>query len=174
MASLRVTADVKTALTDLLGLQDRIRNLRPALAEIQRLALASIRHNFTVGGRPQRWAPLKNPRQEGRGGRGKILIRTGALQSSIEGRTNPTSVVLETSLKYAAIHQFGGTVHLPEILPRRARVLSWINRSGQRVFARRVRPHAVNIPARPYMMIQKNDEEVFSTVLTRYFMRGIK
>lgn len=174
MAALRITADAKTAITALLGLQDRLRNLRPALSQIRDLALASIRQNFTVGGRPQRWAPLKNYRAEGRGGRGKILIRTGALQSSIEGRTGLNTVVLETTLGYAAIHQFGGTVQIPEVRARRGRVLSWLDRSGQRRFATRVRSHSVHIPARPYMVLHKSDEDTFSAVLTQYLLRGIE
>jgi phage gpG-like protein len=47
------------------------------------------------------------------------------------------------SLAGAAVHQYGATIR-----PKTKKMLSWINSSGQRVFAKQVK-----IPARPYMEV---------------------
>jgi len=74
----------------------------PALTAINEVALDSIRQNFSAGGRPEPWAPLKYRV-------GIPLTLTGRLKASITGEVQGSSVVLGTNLVYAAIHQYGGT-----------------------------------------------------------------
>lgn len=171
---MKVTVDAKRAIAALLELRRRADNLGPALRHIADLGLASIRQNFHVGGRPK-WAPLKAPRVGGgRFSAGRILVKSGALQSSIQYNIASNTITWQTgALKYAAIHQFGGRISLPEIRPVRARVLSWEGRNG-RVFAKRVRPHTVTIPARPYMVFQPADHEAFAATLSTYLLKGLE
>jgi phage gpG-like protein len=58
---------------------------------------------------------------------------------------------LTSSLVYAAIHEYGGTINHPGSVPRKASVLHWTDASGKSVFAMRTRPHVIRIPKRPYM-----------------------
>lgn len=71
------------------------------------------------------------------------LHKTGQLGNSIQVyNKTPTSVEFGSrGVIYAAIHEFGGT-----ILPKRAKVLHWVNDAGEDVFALKS-----VIPARPYI-----------------------
>jgi len=82
--------------------------------------------------------------------------RTGALARSIvatiaAGAGN-VSVSIATSgdVKYAAIHEFGGTIPPHEIVPDKARVLAFAV-GGKQVFAARVNLPAVTMPQRSYL-----------------------
>lgn len=48
---------------------------------------------------------------------------------------------------YAAIHEFGGTIHVPEITPVRAKALHFFI-GDKEVFAKKVRAHTVKMPER--------------------------
>ncbi len=86
---------------------------------------------------------------------GQVLhVRTGLLRSSINYRIQDTSVAVTatvgTNVKYARIHEYGGTIHIPEIRPKSARALAFeIN--GQTIFAMSVRAHDVRMPERSFL-----------------------
>lgn len=81
-----------------------------------------------------RWAPLKLRN-------GQPLLDKGILRNSLNVRvTSSTSFEVATDVKYAKLHQHGGTVK-----PRNARVLAWRS-GGQRFFAK-----SVKVPARPFL-----------------------
>jgi len=71
------------------------------------------------------------------------LHKTGNLIGSIQIYDKmPFSVMVGSrGVIYAAVHEFGATIS-----PKRAKMLSWIGESGERIFA-----HKVVIPARPYL-----------------------
>jgi phage gpG-like protein len=52
---------------------------------------------------------------------------------------------------YARIHEYGGTIHLPEIFPVHAQALHWVSKGGDEVFARHAAAHDVVIPERSYL-----------------------
>ena len=52
---------------------------------------------------------------------------------------------------YARIHEYGGTVHLPDIFPVQAQALHWISKAGDEVFAKHAAAHDVVIPERSYL-----------------------
>jgi phage gpG-like protein len=80
-----------------------------------------------------RWKPLKMRA-------GQPLLDTGRLRNSLNVRVlSTTSLEVATDVKYARLHQFGGTVEAKK------KALSW-QANGKRFFARRVR-----VPARPYL-----------------------
>jgi phage gpG-like protein len=88
---------------------------------------------------------------------GAVLnARTGALARSIiatieEGTAN-ISVRIATSgdVKYAAIHEFGGTIPPHQIVPDKAKALAFAI-GGKQTFAARVNLPAVTMPERSYM-----------------------
>jgi phage gpG-like protein len=88
---------------------------------------------------------------------GTVLnARTGALARSIvttvEDAPTNTSVRIASNgdVKYAAIHEFGGTIPPHEIVPDKAKALAFAV-AGKEVFAARVNLPAVTMPERSYM-----------------------
>jgi len=118
-----------------------VANRRPIL-EAMGLAVAgmSARAFNDASLRPSPWAPKS-------GGGMATLKRSGTLWRSvrISGITN-SSVTIGSDRKYAAIHQFGGT-----ILPKSGGRLVF-NIGGVTIFAKRVQ-----IPARPFMPFTRTD-----------------
>jgi phage gpG-like protein len=86
---------------------------------------------------------------------GQVLhVRTGTLRRSITYAIREESDaiigIVGTNLVYAAIHEYGGELHLPEIRPRRAKALHFYV-GGAEVFAMRARAHSVRIPERSFL-----------------------
>ena len=88
---------------------------------------------------------------------GQVLnVRTGALRRSIFStvETSATEVVAtvasSSDVPYGRIHEFGGTIQVPEITPVKAQALHFVI-NGKDVFAKRVRAHTVSMPERSFM-----------------------
>lgn len=145
---------------DLSGMVERSRNQTPAFRRAAKIMLESVKHNFDLEGRPK-WKPRARATVAGyltEGKRfGKLLRVSGKLFRSIKSMYSSRSAsVRSVGVKYAGIHEFGGTVEIPEIRPTRARALRFWSPQGI-VFTRRVRAHSVHIPARPFLLIQEED-----------------
>ena len=120
-------------------LQRKLRNLERGLIDPSPLmkvwgeiAHASITENFEVGGRPP-WRPLSPATIQRKGHARPLIGRTGNLSRIIvqPGRDFVKIGVSPAARSYAAIHQFGG-------------------QAG--------RNRKVKIPARPYLVLQPEDE----------------
>ena len=88
---------------------------------------------------------------------GTVLnARSGALVSSIisaiEASSTSIAARISTSgdIKYAAIHEFGGTIPPHEIVPDKAKALAFLI-GGKQAFATRVNLPAIAIPERSYL-----------------------
>jgi phage gpG-like protein len=88
---------------------------------------------------------------------GDVLnMKSGALAASIgvtiAESTAGVSVHIATSpdVKYAAIHEFGGTIPPHRIVPDKAKALAFLV-GGKQAFAARVQLPAVTMPERSYM-----------------------
>jgi len=77
----------------------------------------------------------------------------GQLKGSVFNKveSSPSGVIgkvgFGADVVYAAIHEYGGTINIPEIVPVKAKVLHFII-DGKDVFATRVRSHSVVMPER--------------------------
>ena len=98
-----------------------------------------------------------------KGGKNHLNIRTGALVNSIntsKGKKSKTKAEAHTgtNIIYARIHEIGGIIK-----PVAAKMLSWVNNAGERIFA-----GAVHIPARPYLRpaIDENEDDIVKAVET--------
>jgi len=102
---------------------------------------------------------------------GRILIVSGRLRRSFGKRVWDTGVVVGSPLPYAAIHQTGGTVHIPAITAKTGRSLAFPHPSipGAIMFRKSVAAHTVSIPARPMIVVLSQDIELDKQVLT-YFL----
>lgn len=98
-----------------------------------------------------------------------LHVRTGALRSSIfytvtDSRESVRGkVAAPKNVPYAAIHEFGGTIHVPEIVPTKAEALHFFV-AGKEVFAKRVAAHTVHMPERSYLRSSLRDmrEEIIA------------
>ncbi len=85
-------------------------------------------------------------------------MKSGALAGSVDVAVNEEStgvtVRLLTSpdVKYAAIHEFGGTIPPHEIVPDKARALAFLV-GGKQAFAARVNLPAIAMPERSFMRL---------------------
>ncbi len=85
-----------------------------------------------------------------------LNTKSGALAGSIgvtaDDLSAGISVRIATSadVKYAAIHEFGGTIPPHQIIPDKARALAFLV-GGKETFAARVLMPAVTMPERSYM-----------------------
>jgi len=129
----------------------------PANRIIGEYVRGSVLKNFEAQGRPEPWTPLADATLWGRvrgkkftkrGGLTKnaerrisgarILMRTGRLRKSIGYLAGKDKVTIGTNLIYSAIQQFGGMAG---------------------------RGHQVEIPARPYLMLQDEDQPAIEKIL---------
>jgi phage gpG-like protein len=136
-----LSAEVQKRLQEM---QAAAQNTRPAFDAIGRVLSSRIRLGFRSSRGPSGapWLPLKHRI-------GQPLRDTGRLQRSITHRASAKDVVVGTNLKYAPLHQFGGT-----ILPKNAPFLAFKSMKGTpgetMIFARKVK-----IPARPFFPLDR-------------------
>ncbi len=139
----------------------RGRDMQPAWSSVGALLLKSVRDNFDSSGRPTPWQPLSvksllnigGGARRARTARGrraiaghKILIgQSGLLINSINFVADRNGVVVGSNLIYAATHQYGRT-------------------TGR----------GAPIPARPYLVLQQEDESAINKVIANYLTEPLK
>ncbi len=75
-------------------------------------------------------------------------------------------------LPFMRIQEYGGVAQTPAIFPKKARVLHFMTKTGQEVFAKRTKPHPTRIPPRSYfrMALEQRQAEIqqaFNAAVTR-------
>lgn len=90
------------------ALARRVANMRPVLAEIGEDIVQRTKARFTAQTGPdgQKWKSKKRP-----DGRPTLSGPTGDLRRQITRAATATALTVQASAPYAAIHQFGGTIH---------------------------------------------------------------
>jgi len=111
MVSIEIKAE--EAIRELAEMEARISNPGPLLDDIGRYMVSSTQRKINQGIPPAN-APLTRKVKEDKDGK-QILKDKGRLINSFTHRVGPDYVAIGTSVKYARIHQFGGT-----ITPKRA------------------------------------------------------
>lgn len=172
------TVGIAAARVDKLGMD--IRSFKePLTRAIREVVAPSIRRNFDVGGRPK-WAPLAEATLSWRQRQGVMgtapLIRSGALRRvasqiniwSID-RTSAVLAHLPQQVWYGNVHQaglgdrgagMGGfSAHLAAGGDSRGSI-----RSGGRV---------ADIPARPFVLLQKGDERKIHEIFEKWLQERI-
>lgn len=139
---IEIEFDNKEVHEKLLDLAKKTENLRHLMKNIAGIFAYSTEENFKKEGRPDKWLDLaestKKQRTKKRKWPGQILQVEGKLAASINTYYDNDSAVIGSNLEYAAIHQLGG-------------------QAG--------RNKSVEIPARPYLKLTKNDyEEIMATI----------
>lgn len=146
-AIVQITLDTVPLLKELKKRLKGLSDFTPAMAEIGEMGVASIQRNFEEQGRPEKWKDLaestKAQRLKSGTWPGMILVRDGNLNRvSYEPSRNKTTI-LSANTPYAVIQHFGG-------------------QAG--------RNKKVTIPARPYMLLQSEDEVEILAILQQHVM----
>lgn len=125
------------------------------------------------------WAPSKRAKKEG----GKTLIKSGRLRLSQIYNVLQNAVEWGTNVIYAAMQQFGGTIRSyarsQETFHKRDRdgsLKPGFVKKSRADFARRVTlpEYDIRIPARPYVGVDKGDEQEITTIAERHLGAAIQ
>lgn len=103
-----------------------------------------------IGPKGARWKPSARAKADA----GQTLVDSKRLQSSIGYEARSDRVDVGTNVKYARIHQLGGTIR-----PKKARRLIFTV-DGEKVAARKVR-----IPPRPFLGVNERNEREIRTII---------
>ncbi len=96
----------------------------------------------------------------------KILQVSGDLSKSISAKVSSTEVRIGSPVPYARIHQLGGTIRSMIIRPKTKKALAFYASAGRMIVAKSVKRPAIKIPARPYLLIQPEDNKQIVRILT--------
>lgn len=122
----------------------------------------SIDKNFQAQGRPQAWVPHAPLTRKLRGGGGKILQDSGKLRQSVtaKGASGSKYKLSKNRLIIGSNLKARGS----------GRLLGEIQQYGQPAGVHKVfgKPSKHGMPARPFMMIQPEDEERFEKIFKDY------
>lgn len=144
------------------GILDRLvaaaEDLSPAMDRIGSMLVSSVLHRFETGQGPAGvpWKPSIRARVQG----GQTLIDSGRLRASITYIPGPSSVEVGTNAIYAAIHQFGGTIHA-----KSAPHLTF------KIGGRFVSKDHVTIPPRPFLGIDEGDRAEIANILRDHLFK---
>jgi phage virion morphogenesis protein len=201
MAGVRIEVDDERVLTALKGVRDAGLDLRPILQDVALALVTSTQQRFEAETSPSgtRWPRHAKSTLAGmpaaRRADPKLLRDRNRLYSSISFEINGNTVLVGTNVKYGRIHQFGGTVKIPERQQtatfRQAKVGAATKADGTRVgsrwrFAKArskaksnvtrtfiVPEHTVTVPARPYLGFDARDRETILAIVEDHLLAAM-
>ena len=140
-------------------------SLKRAMPEIAEMLRTSIDYNFRVGGRfgkekygggTEKWKISYRAKEQG----GQTLVDTRRLANSISYKISGDRIQFGTNVKYAAIHQYGGTIKA-----KQAKGLFF------KIGKKRFRKAQVRIPRRPYLVFQRADILLAAKIVGHYLAK---
>lgn len=183
---IQIKVDDKVVLQRLGELQATTANLQPLFKKISSALLGRTQQNIQNEAAPDgtKWPGLKPrtaARRIGTGRRGydHMLRNRGYLYGSLVSRSDANSATIGTNVIYAAIHNMGGEINMPErqhtIYQRyneRTDTLNprFVKRSGSN-FARdvKIKAHKVKIPAREFLGFAEGDRKTVLAIAAEHF-----
>lgn len=196
MIDLRV--EDRAVLAALAELRARAENLRPAMVQIAEEMKAATDRAFETNSNPATgagWEKYQPSTLRARAKRGRspqnMLQLSGRLASSIHTEAGADYAVVGTNVRYAAIHQFGGTIKRAAYggtvrlrtdrdgkLLRQGkggRLAVFAKDSHKRALERRFEtgPYAVRIPARPFLGLGPADLQRILGVLQAHLQAAL-
>jgi phage gpG-like protein len=160
---------------DLQGISDRAQDFTIPMKVISTVLVTSIAENFQAGGRPDPWQELSDATLLAKAPKTAPLIDSGDLFDSIRGDSGPDFASASTDRIYARIQQLGGTIDQMVDVPAHERMISQaFGKPLDKPRKVQVRAHErhmhVEIPARPFMVVQDEDLETFGKAIVDYLM----
>lgn len=166
-----------SALRKVEGLSDAITNQRGMWQSVGAQVEQSIKRRFETGTGPGDKVWPKSLRALVQNG--QTLVNTGLLSETITSNASDTGVEIGTNVLYAAIHQFGGTIHQGarrqklQFLAhaRTGKILKGFRTERQSNFMMMadVGAHDIRIPARPFLGIDDDDETAIAGAVYNWF-----
>lgn len=109
---------------------------------------------------------------------GQVLKqRSGWLSSHVHAETKDTGETVTTTVgvdtravPYAAIHEYGGAINVPEVQDK---LMVFVTKQGDTVFTRKHRAYTVHMPERSYLRSSLRDkEQQYSDAIRRAVYEG--
>ena len=179
---IQLTVDDAEVIGTLTSLQRAADNPAAIMAAVAPYLVQTTRRHFETQRGPDgpwpRLSPRTANRRIGRRRRGyeNMLRVSGRLYNSITGDSGADFALVGSNLPYAAIHQFGGTIEMPErqqdiYQNYDARTDTFdprFRKPGRSNFARTVKvgAHTVTIPARAYLYLDETDRAEIEAIAT--------
>lgn len=153
--------------------------------KIVEIVQRSVALNFRSSGRPVKWDPSGRTRATRVSSRdkkkrtGKTLINTGTLMRSIHDVMNGQKIEIGTNVSYARIHQFGGSIDKNVSVKAHTRIINQaFGRKLQNPLRVSVSSHSrdmrLRIPARPFLMYQKEDLSNIENIMKQIIEINLK
>ena len=171
MISLKYTIKDMEMKATVKQLTQRLSKPQQALKECGLVLLRSISKNFKQGGRPVKWKKSARARLTG----DKTLIDTARLKNSITMDVSGNILTVGTNVKYARIHELGGSIRKNATIKEHWRYIRFA--FGKPITGRRVlvkahqRKMNITMPARPFLVIQDTDWRVFKRIFEDYLVK---
>lgn len=169
MSGASLTYDLNDAMKGLSVIRDRSLNLRKPLRAIARAGVSFARRCFQAERAPDGSAWVKGTKTSG-----KILFLKGLLLRSISDRP-PTANSVEwgSNRVYAAAHQFGFDGQV-QVKAHTRVVRQLFGRPVDEPITQHVGSFSrhMRMPARPYLGINAEARERFTSIMTRWLARG--
>ena len=129
-----------------------LNNLVIPLKQSGMIMMRSIDTNFRQQGRPDKWKALKpSTIKRRRGGSSTVLQDIGTLKGSFALKLKgKDSVAVGTSVKYAAVHNFGLTT------------------TRNKALGRASKSYRYSIPKRPFMLFQEKDKKLIDEIFLKF------
>ncbi|CDL80195.1 phage virion morphogenesis protein [Xenorhabdus cabanillasii] len=174
----QIEIDLKEFQQAMQQLTDGLGDRTPMMRQIAGIMADAVEENFKQQGRPAwlGWRPATAKKRAG----GKILQHTGRLASSIQQFSDNDEALVGTNVKYARIHQEGGTINMPA---RRQNAYyrmrkdgtvghRFVQKSKSNYSERNTIPaYKIQMPARPFLTLTDSDTEQIQHILERYLQR---
>ncbi|MBX9702383.1 MAG: phage virion morphogenesis protein [Acetobacteraceae bacterium] len=163
-ASIRIEVDDAEVRRAFAGLAALGEDMTRPLADIGSSLVQSTALRFEAERGPGGIPWKKSGRALAQGG--QTLSDTGRLKASITHRAGAKELLVGTDTRYAAIHQFGGTIRAKG--KALAFSLPWLKRRGDSGM-RFVK--SVTIPARPFLGLDAGDREMIAETIAAHVAR---
>jgi phage virion morphogenesis protein len=164
--SITTRLDSREAQAAFRQLERAVSDMTPLVRAIGTGLVASTQDRFDDEQSPDGagWAPLHPLYAAGKRGAGILResAMRGGLQGSITYRAGRTDVTVGSNKVHAAVHQLGATIR-PKSAPKLAFVMG----------GRFIRANSVTIPARPYLGISREDEQMILETVEGYLERSV-
>lgn len=156
--SIRLEGDTKRLINKLKQFQEiDVKGINSTIAESLRTStLDRFKESRDPAGK--KWKTSIRAASEG----GKTLVQTAQLRNSIRSKADESGAAIGTNVKHAATHQFGAQRTIRAKSKKGLR----FNVGGHWVTKDKVK---VNIPARPFLGISKEDEKEIREILEDAF-----
>lgn len=174
-ALINVTIEDREVKADFARIAAKVKDMTPFMGVVGETIRTSVIRNFVAGGRPDKWQISKRVQKKG----GKTLIKSSELMGSVHYVAHMNGVDVGTNIVYAAAQHFGmNKSMMVKVKEHMRKVSSRDVFRGKKKIASGVghvtdhdRMQKMNLPARPFLMIQEEDWPVIKEQAEHYLLK---